>query len=430
MSNVKSSDELKNIILIVGSLPGSSRRQILEVKEKLGDKYHFGLIYDRKDNRPDPLRDKQIFDVIISTKFNSPDEISKDIAPYKDQLKAVTCFAESKISYFRKLIPVVPYLKTPTVQSLEWSTNKIQMRKRLRAYDKKISPKFLVVKEANKKTLDKIEKTLELPVVVKPSGLAASALVTIAYHREELEKAIKKNHRKINKLYRDTGRSDEPQVLVEEFIEGKMYSVDAYVDDKGNVSFCPPVYIKTGREIGFDDFFGYAQMTPTRLKESSIEEMQLVCTKSIHALHLRNTTVHVELFRTEDGWKVIELGPRIGGFRNTMYELSYGFSHAINDIRNRIGRKVKIKKRVKGYTAAMKFYAQKEGIIKSIRGVRKARKLNSFHAMAVHKKKGDKATFVRNGGKSVFDIMLHNEKRTNLLADIRRLEKMIDIKVK
>jgi len=135
--------------------------------------------------------------------------------------------------------------------------------------------------------------------------------------------------------------------------------------------------------------------------------------------------------RTEEGWKVIELGPRIGGFRDDLYELSYGFSHTENDLLIRMGKKPRISKTIKGYSAALKLYSKEEGIITSIKGLKTMEKLDSFVKKITQPKKiGEKVLFAKNGGKGVVNILLHNQNRSNLLADIRRIENTFKVSVK
>ncbi len=226
----------------------------------------------------------------------------------------------------------------------------------------------------------------------------------------------------------ENGRTATPRVLVEQFMDGEMYSVDAYVNSKGVAYFCPFVHIKTGRAIGFDDFFGYQQITPTLLKKTSIEAAEAVAIEAIKALGLRASTAHIELMRTEDGWKVIEIGPRIGGFRRDLYQLSYDINHAMNDILVRIPRKPIIPKKVQGYSAAMKFFPKREGILTGLTGIMKVQELASFKKVNINKKIGDKCLFAKNGGVSICNIILFNESRSELLADIRRIESMLEIK--
>jgi biotin carboxylase len=420
----------KDTILIVGGIAASVLENLRKFKKENGKDLKFLLLHDKKKLTEHQQQVYSFFDYIHYVNFDSATALIEVLRPYEDRLLAVTCRAESHIPNFEKIIPYLPYLKTPTAQSLEWSTNKIQMRRRFKAYDPSITPKYCIATDSTKATIEKIEKKVGYPLIIKPSGLAQSLLVTPAYHRDELKKSLQRVFRTINRLYRETNGRGEPQVLVEEFMEGKMYSVDAYVTSRGKVYFCPLVYIKTGREIGFDDFFGYQQMTPTILSKKSIEEAQSVSIKAIHALGLRSSTAHVELMQTEKGWKVIELGPRVGGFRNTMYALSYNIDHTANDIYIHIPKKLIIPKKIQGYTAALKIFAKKEGKITKLTGIKKAQELKSFHDILINKKVGDRAIYAKNGGKSIFNITLFNKDRSELLADIRRLEQSVKIETK
>ncbi|HET8575167.1 MAG TPA: ATP-grasp domain-containing protein [Candidatus Paceibacterota bacterium] len=417
----------QNIILVV-ALPGVAvAEKFVEFKKKNDNKYRIAVIHNAKAANKEEEEAFSKFDIAIICDFDDPKSIVDNLRPYRDELLAVTCRMESRIEWFRKLVPFVPYLRTPTSESLSWSTNKIEMRKRFLEFDKTIAPAFHVVSDAKKKTLTTVEEKVGYPLVVKPSGLAQSLLVSIGYHKEELEKTLKGAFKTINRIYKGRGQTTEPQILVEQQMEGELYSIDAYVDSRGKVTCCPLVAVKTGRAIGFDDFFGYQQMTPANVKKESIAEAEEAVRKAVHALGLRSTTAHVELMRTEEGWKIVEVGPRIGGFRDVMYRLSYGIDHTENDIFTRIPKTVSVPQKIKGYTVAFKFFAKKEGKITTLTGIKKAQQLKSFHSITINKKIGDKAVFAKNGGTSIFNMFLFNEDRSKLLADIRRLEQMIKI---
>lgn len=424
-------DEAKNrdMILFVGSYLEPQMIAVARLEKMLDKQIITCVLLDIVDitiENNQISTDKAIY---IKCDFTSMLNISKALMPYKDRFLAVTCRAEKNIPLLKKVIPHVPYLNTPTELSLDWTTDKIRMRQLLRAYDKTIAPKFTVVHDAEKETLDRIEKTVGFPLMVKPAGLAASLLVTLCYHREELEHNLKNTVHKINRIYKERKGRGEPQILVEEFMEGTMFSIDSYVNQRGIVYHTPLVHVKTGRSVGFEDFFGYMRITPVALKSYKIEAAQKVAEKAIEALNLRSTTCHIELMKTEDGWKVIELGPRIGGFRHEMYELSYGIDHSLNDILIRIPKKPIIAKKAKGYTSVMQFYARTRGKLKNIDGINKIRKLESFKRIDVIKNHGDMCDFARNGDSPVFTIVLFNRSRSNLLADIRRLEQAILINV-
>jgi len=378
-------------------------------------------------NKQKQVSNKKI--TVEAVDFDSPVALRKKLEKYRENLLAVTCQFENSIPYLEKIIPHLPYLDTPTQSSLEWSTDKIVMRQLLKTQDKTLIPKYTVIKDSSPESVLRVEKQVGYPVVVKPAGLAASLLVSVCYHREELEDTLKKTFKTIEKVYKKKLGRGTPKILVEQLMDGEMYSIDVYVNGRGNTYATPIVHVKTGRAIGFDDFFGYQRMTPTRLLKTHIEDANHAASKAVKALGLRSTTAHVELMRTEKEWKIIELAPRMGGFRHEMYQLSYGINHILNDILVRVPQKPIIPKKTRGFTAVFNIYGKTEGVLGTIVGLKQTRLLASYTSMEVNKVKGDELKFAKNGGSPVLEIILFNKTRSDLLADIRRMEKAISIEV-
>jgi biotin carboxylase len=418
----------KNIVLFTGKINNEMIEAINNYAKEYKRKFRIGFLHDykAKPNKEEKKLLKNI-DLVISCNTNSAMALQKAILPYRKEILSLICRGDAKIPLFNRITPHLPYIKTSTTESLNWAIDKIWMRRRFFIHNKKITPPYTIVTDTDKKSLQRIENKVGFPLVVKPTGLGASRLVSICYHKEELRKTLKKVFKTIKKVYKKNKGELTPRVLVEGFMDGEMYSIDCYVNSLGRIYFCPMVHVITGKAIGFDDFFGYRQITPTLLKKEKIEQAQKTSTEAIRALALRSTTVHIELMRTENGWKVIELGPRIGGFRHKMYELSYGINHTMNDVKIHIPEIPKIPKKRKGYTAAMKFFAKKEGVLTKMTGIKKLQDLKSFQEVSINKKIGDKCKYAKNGGSSVFNIILFNKERSKLLADIRRLEQMIKI---
>jgi len=419
----------RDMVLFVGSYLSSQRKSLAKLSRLLNKQLIPCVLLDVTDPSTRKKMSNDPKAIVIDCDFSSDAQIQKALLPYKSRFLAVTCRAERNIPLLRKAIPHVPYLNTPTEKSLDWTTDKIKMRQMLRSFDKTISPKFVVAHDASKETLDNIEKKVGFPLIIKPAGLAASLLVTLCYHREELEATLAKTVKKIDQIYKTKRGRGEPQILVEEFMEGSMYSIDSYVNQRGVIYHAPLVHVRTGRAVGFEDFFGYMRITPVGIKPHKIEAAKRVAEKAIEALNLRSTNCHIELMKTEDGWKVIEVGPRIGGFRHEMYELSYGMDHSMNDILIRIPKKPVLPKKVKGYTVVMQFYAHDRGRLTALTGINKIRKLESFSRIEIKKKIGDRCDFARNGDDPVFDLVLFNKDRSKVLADIRRVEQTVTIRV-
>ena len=77
----------------------------------------------------------------------------------------------------------------------------------------------------------------------------------------------------------------------------------------------------------------------------------------------------------------------------------------------------------------MKWYPKHEGRLVRLKGIKKVQELASFVDITLEKKVGDTCRFAKHGGKAVFLLTLFHHERSKLLADIKRVEKLIDIQV-
>src|SRR3990167_5947099 len=189
----------KNIILFVNNAPGGSISAVHAYGQKSGENLKTAVIYDTVKKYPKKPHEEKIsdFDIRIPVNLGSNSSIQKALLPYTENLLAITSRGEVNTPSFKDIIPHVPYVRTPTAESLEWTTNKILMRQRLFTHNKKISPAYAVVTDYEEASLKKIEKKVGFPLIVKPSGLAQSMLFSICYHKEELEAVLKKTFKKI-----------------------------------------------------------------------------------------------------------------------------------------------------------------------------------------------------------------------------------------
>lgn len=416
----------KDIVVFVMKAPPGAVPQLKRVEKELGRPIRVMELLDSKLKRTE--KDTEA-DIRVYCDFSKPEKIAEALLPYQSQLLAITCRSEQSMARFVKVLPHVPYLRTPTTESLLWASDKYEMRKRFRLYDKKLAPVFSLVLRNSKEERERIIKKVGFPMIIKPTNLAGSLFVTICYHEEELEKTLRTLFQKIKKAYELDHRLEQPKVIAEAYMDGEQYSVDSYVDSRGKVYHCPLVQQVTAKQRGHDDFYTYLQITPTSLKQSTIERAQEAAESGIHALGLRSTIVHTEFMKLDDEWKIVEIGARMGGFRQVLHELSCDINHSMNDVLIRIPKKPIIPKKCKGYACAMKWFSDKEGVIVEMKGVKKIEQLESFHHIVVNKKIGDKTKFAKNGGRSVFNLHLYNRDRSKLLADIRRIEKMVEVKI-
>jgi len=420
--------EKKKYILYVGGV--NKWREELEnhIQQKKLSWKIISLVPKEKNQQ---LPEETDFFKSIAVNFNDSDDISLVLHNLEKNLIAVVNRGEQNIPLFQKLVPHLSKdLLVPSVAALTGATEKIAMRKAFWKYDKSITPKFEVLTEISDEEITRATKRLEFPVIVKPSGLAQAVLVQAAYYPEELKEILLKMKRYLKKSYKEMKGRGEPQILIEEIIDGDLYSVEAFVNDIGNVSFCPFVKYKTSGQKGFDDFFSYEQTTPATISKESAQQARSISIKGINALGLRNSIAHIELIRKEGEWKIVEIGARMGGFRAMMYKKSFGINLTVQDINNHLGKPLSLPRKKKGYTSVTKFFAKEEGVITKIIGIKKAQLLPSFLKITQRLKKGDQAKFAKHGGTYVFHVALFNENRSQFIEDRRKLEKMIHIETK
>jgi biotin carboxylase len=379
---------------------------------------------------PNRIKDNTgLFQEIICD-FDDSNELQKILKPHIHKILAATCDYESSIQPFSKVIPFLPYIDTPTESSLIWSTEKQLMRDRMSAYDVNLTPKYQYLENKDIPKLKKLVKDFTFPVIVKPTALAKSLLVTQCENMTELENCVNDTFKIIDKVYAREHRQTTPSILIEEFMQGNMYSTDAYVTAKGKIFCLPLVRVITAHEIGLPGFYSYRHIIPTGLSKKETELAFKASRSAIKALGLRSSTAHVELYRTPDGWKIIELGARIGGYRESLYREAYGIEHYYNDLSVRMGINPEISDKPLKNAAGFNIYADKEGLIESIEGLDEARKLSSVVFIRARAKAGDMALFANNGGDLIVDGILSNIDAQKLEKDVAMVRKLVKINIK
>jgi biotin carboxylase len=417
---------VRSSVLFINSIAPEQPQALERLQDMLGRPLRPILL--RNTHADDPSGADELHNLVrLEIDFEDQSALAQAIQPFANDILVVTCKDDASAAYLKHLAQHLPHLTLPLPETLEWATEKTKMRAHFDAYDPQVSPKFTTAKDARPATLRRIERAIGYPLIVKPSGLTSSLLISVCENREEFEAALEHTMQNLTPRY-GAGKGRRPEVLVEQFMDGGIYfSMDVYVGTAGQTWFLPPVYGKTGRDIGFEDVFGYMRALPTQLTPEQTTAAEHTADTAVKALNLRSCTCHVELMLTTDGWKIIELGPRIGGFRHEMYSKAFGINHALNDLLVRMGEEPVIPTTPLGYSAFLQFYPQHEGVLKHIDGLSAVRKLPSVERLSVFKHPGDACLFAKHGGSHVLEVVLFNEDRTQLRHDIRAIERAIEI---
>jgi len=421
----KIKDNEKNIILFIGAVSSAMLESVKLLEKLLAEKFRPFLLTSLKRNIPSKVANE--LSEIIRCQADKTEYLEKALVKIHDQVILTNCKYEAPMPIYARIVDVFPYLKNPSHHAILVANDKLEMRKAFRRYYPKITPKFIRVKKITDAIIKEINEKVGFPCVIKPTNLSKSKLVITCYDKEELLKNLEDAFRKIKSLYKKDKAETEPKIIVEELMEGQMYSIDAYVNSYGKSYYTPIIEIKTGKDAGYDDLFMYTQITPSVLAKEEEEKAQQVVLEAIHAVGLRSATVHCELMKTPKGWKVIELASRTGGFREELLYYSFGIRHNLNDFLIHLGKKPILKKTREMQTVFIKFWPHKAGKLITIKGLKKAKELKSLVKLRREKKLGEYAGLSKHGHTFVVGFTLCTKSRSDLLADIRKLEKWIKI---
>lgn len=364
----------------------------------------------------------------ITMDFNDTLALKKVLENINSTRITVHCRMEEAIKDYEKIIPLLnnPYVQS--IESLTLSTQKICMREIMSLKYPEICPKYIEIETLEDFSNDLVDN-FTFPVIVKPNGLHSSFLVSKCSDLRDLKNTLLKSFRAIesvNEMIYGTGKLS---FLIEEMLIGKLYSIDAYVDQLGNVTCLPMIRVITSSEVGRDGFYCYRSRTTPELNQYETAEANLCANKAIAALKLTSSTAHIELCKTSSGWKIIEVGPRIGGGRQTLYMEAYGIDHIYNDLLIHLGEKTDTVQKWQRHAAGFNIYADKEGAIQNIHGIKEALKIKSVLRLGIFAKKGDKSIFASNGGDFLIDGNMSNDDKDILESDVKKVLELIKINV-
>jgi hypothetical protein len=426
------SDKSKNIVLLINDYNEEFGIATDKLSKIIGRELTGYVLVDsevKKQKKNKPIINSNFNEIVCD--YSSPTSIAKALAQIRDCLLVVNASSESNQPYFLKIIPHIPYLLAPTESSILWSTQKDLMKKQILSYNPAISTETFQLDQEATTNLENFVSTskMNFPIISKPAGLAASILVKKSSTMLELHKNVEDSFKSLEQVYTSYRGRGEPKLLLEEFMGDDMYSIDAYVTFDGKITCLPPVRVITAASLGLEGFYSYKRSTNHGLSDKEIEKANFVAASSIRAVGLRASVVHIELFKTELGWKVIELAPRAGGYRQDLYELAYNFDHALNELLIKINMPPIINTRPKRTAAAFNIYAKKEGVISSIDGFDAIRQYPGILRMKQYAFTGDRAIFCGNGGKYIFDgvVFAEDEKKTEILLQKIRDEIKINV---
>lgn len=412
----------KKLVIFVGHVLRSNLEIFLE------NGYQVGFFQDIDNPQSGDIFD-QILDhlsFIIPVKFTSTDTIQKSLKHI--YLNPDTLLVCTRDRYFYSQVQIAHLLnlrqaKQMTVQTARNITNKYYQR---RVFDRKypeITPAYKKIRTFHGAYT--FTRKYGFPVIVKPANLSQGQLVNICNNLEELIQKVSYVLDHVAEVYKDQHVYRKPQVIIEQFITGKQYSVDSYVDFDGNIIHTPVCHQIISHDLGDDDFETYYSEYPSGLSSKQEKLILETVSKAIISLDIKGSPTHIEVKLTPEGkCQVIEVNVRTGGYRAEMLRESYGISHIKNVINTYLGIPPHVSQTCLKFSACPQFWAEKEGILVEVKGADEIKKLESYVSFQRYGIGSERGPVAFGYPKIAHAILAHSDKKI-LDKDLKSIRSII-----
>jgi carbamoyl-phosphate synthase large subunit len=290
-----------------------------------------------------------VFEVVSGKDFEKTLEVA-----LRFQVKGLITTATDKPLVMMARVAKALNLPFYSIETAEWSTDKHLMKQKFREAYIPCAKGFLLTNLSEMNDL-----MLNYPVIVKPRDNSGSRGVIYCENSSEIENAVQEAFQYTHK----------GNVLVEEFIGGKEYSVESihYL----GTSHVIQITEKITTAFPYNVELGHIQ--PADVTFEQMVEIKKLIVRIAEALNLTNCASHTEIKINSKGIYVIETSPRLGGdfISSTLVPLSTGIN--MEDILIDISTNhplqldcfnARIKK-----SSGIKYFELPAGIISSINGI-------------------------------------------------------------
>jgi hypothetical protein len=299
----------------------------------------------------------QLFDVVFD--LTKPEDVER-LKEQADDISCITCTQERDMVAYIQALLLCKKISPEQSEKYTAVIGKHTFKESIGTVHPELVPSHHVVNDILLANLE----SLTYPQIIKPSGLAGSIMIRAVHSPEEFKEHYDAFAGKINNIANEY-YAKEVEIITESFVEGPQYSVNTYINAKGDITFCPMVRVVTPQEMGINDSYSVFQYTTDELSEDEVESLHDAVGKIATHFELKNTSAHFDAVLNNGQWQFFEVGLRYGGHRQRLYELSHCMDTFRNDIYNRLGIQIVIPEQKKNACILQKCVTE-HGILESI----------------------------------------------------------------
>lgn len=364
----------------------------------------------------------------IVVDFTSKDTLLSSLKQLKMKPDGVMVTYES---YVLPASWIAEHLQLPGIPAAaaEACTDKFLMRSLFVQATEKVSPDFKIAESED--SIIAFAHSHAFPLIMKPANLAKSLLVTKSNNLEELITQYQSTVKLLETTYKKYAPNRAPKIIIEEFLEGTIHSVDAFVDNFGQPHVLEQVVdYQTGYDIGYDDSFHYSRLLPSELSKVDGNALRHCAEVGIRALGMRSCAAHVEIIMTSDGPRIVEIGARNGGYRERMHSLANGIDITGAALATALGQQPAITAIRNEPCAVLELFPKKPGTFVGIENVEKLKTLPSLNYLSVKAKDGTNIGKAAQGYKMAAVIILHSNDARSFENDLEFVNTNVYVKTR
>lgn len=359
-------------IIFIGTNKSGSSREAIRAAERLG---YFTVLFT--NNEKQIKQRKEYVDVhemifVDTTNFDSMRKEIHSLLSKGNVIMTIISFVDSNVARALKLCEeFCPNGISP--KAVDIMENKAGTRASLKGLP--YSPKFLTISPKAKLGQLTLEALPNFPLIVKSASSTGSKDVLQASTFEQLIRHV----RKLNE------KDPEESIIIEEYIEGDQYLIEAIVHDrKIQIAGVIQQEITYGKRFIITGY-GVLASVPKQFNDSIIEVLESIVEK----LDFRNGALHVEMRLTTNGWRLIEINPRIsGGAMNNMLKAAFGFDLAEETVKLYLGEKPLLVQKHRHFVFTQYVIIEQKGILERVTGKKRARNSPGVVEVYVKPRKG------------------------------------------
>lgn len=295
-----------------------------------------------------------------------------------------------------------------SVTTATWSTDKFQMKQRF------IEGKVPCAQGKLISSASEVED-MNFPIIIKPRDNSGSRGVKLCRNKEELE----------NSILEALEVSHLNTVLVEEYIEGREFSIESlHYNGKSEIIQYTE---KRTTEFPYNVELGHKQ--PANLTEDERRKISDIISRIADCMHFENCPSHTELKVNDRGIFIIETSPRLGGdyITSTLTPLSTGINIEDQLLHIALGEPCNTKTGRLNNASAVCFFSLPEGEITNIdKHIEEVKDWPHISCFNLKLKKGDIIKKITNSLNRYGQFIVTGKDRTEVDELLEKYEKAIN----